>query len=166
MNGQATKSYDIVVSNPEADFIRPLKVIYEWTGKGFVGGAKVTGNAVNMLSQQSNEYEFGLVLAPMAVGTAGGFVVGIADGIWKTAEEVGKVIIGKNERIVAFTTYEYDDRSRLITTHMYNREDPQQEVARTEYSYQDDALEPLKATIYSFPDGAIHVVEYSVRELF
>ncbi len=166
-NGRPTKSYDIVVVGPESDFTKPFKVVYEWTGKGFVGGAQVTLSTAEIASHgvraTSNGKEAAIVLAviiaPMAIGTAGGFVVGVADGIKTTAAEVGKMVDGKREQLVAFATYDYDVRDRLVLMRMYKADDIRQELVRTEYTYKNDASEPQKATYTTFPDGAVRVVE-------
>ncbi len=167
MNGQPTTSFDIVVVGSESDFTKPLKVVYQWTGKGFQGGARVTAVTADMTSQLLQGGGGGrgegviilaFVFAPVVVGTAGGFIIGVADGIRTTAEEVGKVVIGKQEQVVAYTTYAYDAHDRLTLTRMYKADDTRHELVRTEYDYQADSKEPLTTTI-TFSDGATRFVE-------
>jgi hypothetical protein len=165
-DGQPTKSYDIAVVGPESDFTKPFKVVYEWTGRGFVGGAQATLYTTDLAmhagrtsSGKDTAVVLAFAVAPLVLGTVGGFVVGVADGIRATAEEVGKVILGKQELIVAYTTYEYDALSRLAVTRMYKADDTRQELVRTEYAYQAAAAEPQKTTITTFPDGAVRIVE-------
>jgi len=167
MNGRPTTSYDIVVAGTDNDFTKPFKVVYEWTGSGFQWGARntlVTGNMVSYggtMGRGRDEHGVTLafVIAPMVIGTAGGFIIGVADGIRTTAEEVGKVVVGKQEQVVAYTTYAYDARDRLALTRMYKANDSRQELVRTEYIYLADSPEPLKTTITTYPDGAVRIVE-------
>jgi len=168
MNGRPTTSFDIVVVGSESDFTKPFKVVYQWTGRGFQGGARITAETADMASHMLQGGGGGrgegvvilaFVFAPMVVGTAGGFIIGVADGIRTTAQEVGKVVIGKQERVVAYTTYSYDAHDRVTLTRMYRADDPRQELVRTEYDYQSDSKEPLKTTITTFPDGTTRFVE-------
>lgn len=166
MNGQPTTSYDIVVTGPESDFTKPFKVVYEWTGRGFEGGAQGTAVTANIASHGGNVggrdeavVTLAFVIAPLVIGTAGGFLIGVADGIRTTAEEVGKVVVGKQEQVVAYTTYAYDARDRLSLTRMYKADATRQELVRTEYVYQADSPEPVKATITTFSDGVVRIVE-------
>jgi hypothetical protein len=164
-NGQPTRSYDIVVVGPESDFIRPFKVVYEWTGRGFITGGRFVGHTLDaaLRSNPNNGKEAALVLAaavaPVAVGAAGGFVVGVADGIRATVEEVGKVLTGKQEQVVAFTTYGYDGHNRLVLTRMFKADGTRQELVRTEYAYEADERDPRKAVIATFPDNTVRVLE-------
>ena len=91
-------------------------------GKEVSGGAPtaVTGAMTSQLLQGRGGGRgegfviHAFVFAPVVVGTAGGFIIGVADGIRTTAEEVGKVVIGKQEQVVTYTTYGYDARDRLV----------------------------------------------------
>lgn len=165
LNGRPARSYDIVVVELEGDFARPFKVMYEWTGRGFAGGARVASYTlesalhINVNRKEEAMAALGIVLAPVVIGTAGGFVIGIADGVRATAAEIGKVVAGKQERIVAYTTYDYDDSDRLVQMRMFNAAVAGQELVRTEYTYAGDGPEPRNATITSFPSGDVRIVE-------
>jgi YD repeat-containing protein len=158
------RSYDIVVGEG-SDFSKPFKVVYEWTGRGFIGGARMVPDSLNAavhVNPRSGE-EAGMVLAfsaaPVVIGTAGGFIVGVADGIRTTAVEMGKAIAGKQERVATYTTYEYDSLGRLAATHLYDAGGKPRELVRTEYTYDADSTEPQKAVITTLSDGAVRVVE-------
>jgi hypothetical protein len=164
INGRPATSFDIAVVGPNADFKKPFKVVYEWTGKGFVGGA--TGSlatldfATHGLVQQIDNKDAAIgavvvVLAPVVVGTVGGFIIGVADGIKTTAEEVGKVVLGNYEQVVTYTTYAYDARDRLFLMRMFKADDDQQELVRTEYTYEADNATPVKTAVTTFPDGTV-----------
>lgn len=171
MNGKPATSFDVIVVGLESDFTRPFKVVYEWTGKGFRGGAQGTLVFADVASHTGrgggrDEAVATLVFifAPLVVGTAGGFIIGVADGIKTTAEEVGKVIVGKREQVLTYTTYAYDVRDRLFLTRMYKADDSQQELVRTEYDYQGDSADPVKAVVTTYPDGTVRIVEPAKSE--
>jgi len=165
-NSKPVKSYDIVVAGSDSDFSKPFKAVYEWTGMGFVGGAQLTVVTTDIAShhgragnREESAFTLAFAVAPIVIGTAGGFVIGVADGIRTTAVEMGKAANGNQEQVVAYTTYEYDALDRLAYTRMYKADDPKQEVVRTEYAYQVDYTAPVKTTITTFPDGAVRIIE-------
>jgi len=89
-------SYDIVVATQRPDFARPLQVVYEWTGKGFMRGVNVTGAMVQagrgaQVQRGEEAFLLAIIVTPIAAGTVGGFIVGIADGVRQTALELSKV---------------------------------------------------------------------------
>jgi hypothetical protein len=161
INDHPATSFDIAVVGPNADFKKPFKVVYEWTGKGFRGGAlgsAVTLDVTSRVGVQHNDEALlmvAVILTPVVVGTAGGFIIGVADGIKTAAQEVGKVVLGNYEQVVTYTTYAYDARDRLFLMRMFKADDSRQELVRTEYTYEADAAEPVKTMITTFPDGTV-----------
>jgi hypothetical protein len=163
LDDRPVASFDIVVRNRKADFSKPFKVVYEWTGKGFRCGAQGTAVTMDMVGHSGQAIHnsddafiaFVIVLAPLAVGTVGGFVIGLADGIKTTAEETVKVVLNKYEQVVTYTTYSYDAHDRLFLMRMFKADDSRQEVVRTEYSYEGESPQPTKTVITTFPDGHV-----------
>jgi hypothetical protein len=161
VNDRPASSFDITVVGPDTDFKKPFKVVYEWTGKGFRGGAlgsAATLEVASGVTPQHNDEALllvAVVLAPVVVGTVGGFIIGVADGIKTTAEEVGKVMLGNYEQVVTYTTYAYDVRDRLLLMRMFKADENQQELVRTEYLYEADSAKPVKTVITTFPGGAV-----------
>jgi hypothetical protein len=164
VNDRPATSFDITVIGANADFKKPFKVVYEWTGKGFRGGAlgsAATLEVASGVTPQHNDEALllvAVVLAPVVVGTVGGFVIGVADGIKTTAEEVGKVVLGNHEQVVTYTTYAYDGHDRLFMMRMFKADDGRQELVRTEYIYEADSVKPTKTVITTFPDGAVKML--------
>lgn len=163
MDDRPVASFDIVVLDRKADFAKPFKAVYEWTGRGFRGGVQGSAVALDMVARGGNAIQNGdealvafvIVLAPLAVGTVGGFVVGLADGIKTTAQETIKVVLRKYEQVVAYTTYSYDAHDRLVLMRMFKADDSRQEVVRTEYVYEGESSQPVKTVITTFPDGNV-----------
>ncbi len=163
MDDRPVVSFDIVVRDRKADFTKPFKVVYEWTGRGFRGGAQGTVVAADLVGHAGNAIQskddalvaLVIVIAPIAVGTAGGFVIGLVDGIKTTAEETMKVVLSKYEQVIAYTTYSYDARDRLVLMRMFKADDSRQEVIRTEYLYEGESTAPAKTVITTFPDGQV-----------
>jgi len=152
-------SYDVVVVRQRPDFAKPLQVVYEWTGKGFTLGANVTQAILNsarsvQIQSSSNETGFfvlAVLVAPAAAGTVGGFIVGIADGARQTAIELSKVI-EQGEKIVTFTTFEYDGLNRLVLMHMFSP-DHMQEMVRTRFAYEGAATVTFRTTVKTLAEG-------------
>lgn len=167
MDGRPMLSYDIAVVGPNTDFTKPFKVIYEWTGKGFQIGALGTAATLNISAHAHEAVNsgddvvimFAVILAPLVVGTAGGFIIGVADGIKTSAEEVYKVVLGNYEKIVTYTTYAYDACDRLVLMRLYKADESRQELVRTEYTYQVDSAEPMKTVITTYPAGTVKTLQ-------
>jgi len=149
-----TLSCDIVVVGRNPDFHKPIQAVYEWTGKGFRLGLGVTGLMAQLLQGATGPPQVVLVIvfAPIVAGTAGGFVVGVADGIVITTEELGKIVT-KDERLITCTSYEYDDLDRLTLMRMFTA-DRTQELVRTTFEYEGPSRVPTKAVVKSLVEGA------------
>jgi len=164
LNGRAEISYDIAVVGPESDFTKPFQAIYEWTGRGFqagAGGTAVTAHIVQGVhggDRDAAVVALAIVIAPVVIGTAGGFVVGVVDSMRVTVQEILKVVQGNRERALTYTTYGYDTAERLMLTRMYKADGSGEEVIRTEFSYQGESREPFESVVTTYPDGAKQVV--------
>lgn len=156
-------SYDIAVIRQRPDFARPLQVVYEWTGKGFMLGANVTGalaqGGARVQVQHRDEAFFvlAIIVTPIAAGTVGGFIVGIADGVRQTALELSKVIV-PGEKVVTCTTFEYDGSNRLALMRMVSP-DRTQELVRTEFAYEGTGTVPFRTTVKSLAEGLERRIE-------
>jgi hypothetical protein len=156
--GKPVISYDIVVTRRKANFMKPFQTVYEWTGKGFMLGANVTGvlvyGAAQVQPPQHNDeaaIELAIVFTPLVIGTVGGFAVGLADGIRQTALELGKVVTN-GEQAITCTTYEYDAMNRLWFMHMLTP-DRSRELVRTEFVYEGAGTRPSRTVVKSLVEG-------------
>lgn len=156
-DGRPLISYDIAVVRQKPDFGKPFRTVYEWTGKGFMLGADATGAWADcvMRAQPQNRDEAAVQLAilvvPVTVGTVGGFVVGLADGIRQTALEMSKVVVNGEEAITC-TTYEYDSLGRLMFMRMHTP-DRGRELVQTEFWYEGAGLVPVRTMVRSLAEG-------------
>jgi hypothetical protein len=155
-------SCDIAVVGRHPDFNKPIQAIYEWTGKGFRLGLNITRIFIQGLQGGGSPGPSGgavlvIVFSPLVAGTAGGFVIGVADGIVKTAEELGKTLT-KDERAITCTTYEYDSLDRLGVMRMY-KPDRTRELVRTTFEYDGTSRVPKRAVVKSLVEG----IEQEVR---
>ena len=152
-----TVSCDIAVVRQKPDLSKPFQAVYEWTGKGFELGLNATGGVVYNSSQvhpQNRDeavLELAVLVTPLALGTVGGFVVGLADGIRQTAVELGKVVT-KGEEAVTCITYEYDALNRLMFMRMFTP-DRSRELVRTEFVYEGAAIVPSRTVVTSLVEG-------------
>jgi hypothetical protein len=139
-------------------------VVYEWTGKGFTLGVNVTQAIVSsarsvQMQGSRNEAMFLLVIIvmPIAAGTAGGFIVGIADGARHTALEMSKVMF-RGEQVVTCTTFEYDELHRLVLMRMLSP-DRMQELVRTRFTYEGAGTVPVRTTVRTLAEGKEHDIQ-------
>ena len=156
-DGMPLISYDIAVTRQKPDFVKPLQAVYEWTGKGFKLGAEVMGpvaDCVTRVEPQNRDevvLELAIIVTPLAVGTAGGFVVGLAEGIRQTGLELSKVVVN-GEAAITCTTYEYDSLGRLMFMRMHTP-DRKRELVRTEFWYEGAGTAPVKTKVKSLAEG-------------
>lgn len=160
------KSFDIAITGrKKPDMSRPLNVIYEWTGAGFVVGVEIMSN-LNFGRDHGWRAESGeeaLVLlaaatAPMIAGAVTGFTVGLIASIPSAAEELTHFIINKKETLISYSVYEYDGENRIKRMMTYSPSDPPNELIRTEYYYRDGKAYPYETLVRSFPENTIRTI--------
>ena len=88
LDNKPVRSFDIVIMSSSADVVRPFKVVYEWTGKGFKTGLSAGKSHVDSVvrDRETNNLDdrFGRTsdalksVGPVILYTVGGFVVGLA----------------------------------------------------------------------------------------
>ncbi len=155
-------SYDIVILEQKPEFVKPLDVIYEWTGRGFRWGVRTAEATLKYAADQHDLR--GLIVAvtispvPIAAGLAGGYMVGIGNGILQGVKETSKFIVSEQEFIVTLTTYEYDDLGRLAVMRMFNP-DNYEEFVRTVYTYAGDSRVPSRSQIIDMGSGTVKAWE-------
>jgi hypothetical protein len=161
VNNRPVKSYEIVVTGErKADITRPLKVLFEWTGKGFtVGASMVWGSGPVQFSYdaKTNMIYTTASMAPIVVMGATGFVVGVVAGVVSAGEELRYAVLSPRETAVSSTVYEYDQQGRLKRLRMF-LPDEKTEVVRTEYFYGDGELVPVKAESRSYPENKVRTI--------
>ncbi len=157
VENRLASSYDIAVAGQRPDFKRPFEAVYEWTGRGFrfgLEGSQVLMQGVGhtqISSEEEAAVTLAIVFAPLTVGTVGGFVVGIVDGVWHTAVELSRIGKNKNEQLITRTSYEYDPKGRLVLMRMLSP-DGKQELVRTEFVYEASGTEPARTVVRSLPE--------------
>ncbi|HXX81221.1 MAG TPA: hypothetical protein VEI46_06700, partial [Thermodesulfovibrionales bacterium] len=140
------------------DFAKPLHAVYGWTGKGFILGADITVVMLQDMQcmpdpkdKNTAELEIAIMITPLAVCTAGGFVVGLADGIRQTALELNKVVTNR-EVVVTCTTYEYDALNRLAYMRMLTP-DRKRVLVLTQFEYKGAETIPFRTVVKSLAEG-------------
>ncbi len=101
--------------------------------------------------------ELAIVVTPVTIGSVGGFVVGLADGIKQTALEMSKVVVN-GEQAITCTTYDYDGFNRLGTMRMYTP-DRARELVRTEFDYDDNGPVPFRTVVKSLVEGTVRTIK-------
>jgi hypothetical protein len=157
---RAVESYDILVRSEEkADMMRPLEVIYHWTGEGFQGGLALTQSPGGF---SGSARELGAYMAvrvvAVAVGGVVGFAVGVAASIPEAAAELKKVIVNARENVVSYTRYAYDEQGRIASMRMYAPGDRPAELVRTDYSYSGTEALPSRTVVTSYPENKVRTI--------
>jgi hypothetical protein len=160
------KTFDIAIKRSHGDFKVPLRIVYDWTGKGFKNGAVagvVMALALADASAEENsskelELMVGGLVGGAVVGTAGGFVVGLAASTPSVFEETQKSILRAQETIVTYTEYEYNYLGQLREMIMYGP-DTREPIVRTDFYYEDDRNIPIQANIRSYLENKVRVID-------
>jgi hypothetical protein len=158
--GRPFQSYDIVVRGEEGpDMMRPLEVIYHWTGEGFQGGMALTQGMENFSGSARELAAYMVVkLVPVAVGGVVGFAVGVIASIPETAGELKKMVVNAQETVVSYTRYEYDEQGRIAFMRMYAPGDKPVELVRTDYFYSGTEALPSKTVVTSYPENKVRTI--------
>lgn len=161
VNNRPAKSFEIaVVGERKPDIMKPVKVLFEWTGKGFIVGASMvygTGPVQFSYDARTNMVYTTASVAPIVIMATGGFIVGFVAGMFSAGEELSYAIISPKEMVVSSTVYEYDRQGRLKRLRMF-LPDEKTEVVRTEYFYADNEPVPVKAESRSYPEDKVRTI--------
>jgi hypothetical protein len=162
--GKPVRSYDIViVKEQQADMVRPLAIVYEWTGKGFEAGLSITGNflrsGVLVSSRDDALAILAMEAAPIVIGGVTGFVVGVVYSIPETATEMRRVIINTREALIGYTAYEYDEKGRIRSMKMYPPAANAEELVKTEFIYEGENRDPSKTEVTSLIEKKTRLIQ-------
>lgn len=141
-----TRSFEIaVLKGPRSTAHKPLKVVYEWTGKGFVAGLDAATGS-NMVTDL-------LMIAVLpAAGAVAGFVVGLFASIPESYKQLERALTTSRERLLSQSDYRYDQLSRLTLIDQHLPGTHGRKLIRTEFHYQGTERSPYQVTIYSHPE--------------
>jgi hypothetical protein len=156
---RAVESYDILVRSEEKpDMMRPLEVIYHWTGEGFQGGMALTQGTGFSGSARDLAAYMVVRVAAVAVGGVVGFAVGVVESIPEAAAELKKVIVNARESVVSYSRYAYDGQGRIAVMRMYAPGDRPVELVRTEYLYSGTDALPSRTVVTSYPENKVRTI--------
>jgi hypothetical protein len=162
VDNRPVRSYDIViVREQQADMIKPLAVVYEWTGKGFEAGFSITGNLFRGGVYASGKDALAIVAieaAPIVIGGVTGFVVGIVSSVPETATELRRVIVNARETVIGYTLYEYDEKGRIRFMKMHSPTRNDAELVKTEFLYEGENSDPLRTEVTSIPEKKVRII--------
>ncbi len=162
--GRLAASFEVVVAGKGMDLITPFRAVYEWTGKGYRWGLEQTPVTMDLASRahpKDKKQTLAVLIfsvSPLAVCTAGGFVIGVADGLRTTAGELCKIVVRGSEQIITSTVYAYDTSGRLIRMTLLAASTGK-ELLRAEYAYEGASTVPRRTTVSRPSEGVVWVVE-------
>jgi hypothetical protein len=158
-------AYDLAVTGAEEpDVARPLWVVYEWTGRGFMAGARLSGHMLQALGnlQPASDEEAAVIiltaLSPVVLGSAGGFVVGVVASVPQAARELRQAVISKEETLVSYTVFEYDGAGRISAYSTYAAGMSPSEIVRAGFFYKGASSVPARADVTSRPEGTVRTI--------
>ncbi len=159
-NSRIVSSYQVenVRYRGKGDYKKSLRIMYDWTGKGFMFGLRT---ATGIMSSPSARGE--AILIQMSVAgislvffTSGGFVIGVADAAWV---EGSRPMVNSAAVITGRTEYRYDEKGRIREVLQYAPTVKPVLLVTTSFSYEGDRTVPSMTVIESIPDGKRHVLK-------
>ncbi len=166
--GRPEYSCDIAITKQSPDMKRPLRVIYEWTGKGFKVGAVLAlaqagyynpageeSHAADMKTEKSLHASAGALL----LGSAGGFAIGLVSFLPSAIKEMSRLVLNKKETVLGFSSYEYDENGRLARMRTFAPDGVPTELVRTDYSYAGESAVPCNTEVTSHPEKRTRTVQ-------
>jgi hypothetical protein len=154
-DNKPVKSFDIAIIGRKPDMLKPLAVIYDWTGSGFKVGAQLAAESLRGVG--NDKYAWVVPAASLVVGTAAGFVIGIGASIPVALQEVG-TLMADNEALLGFSEYAYDERGRIRSMRIFQPDEMQRELVKTEFNYRGDDTAPFETSVYSRPEDKIRTI--------
>jgi hypothetical protein len=157
LDGRPLRSYDIVITDAsQPDMQRPVRILFEWTGNGFLYGLRFSGLMIESLRGVNNLKESAvlvLIVAPPAIGFVGGFVIGLGSSAQALVEELYKIPLTTQETAVTFSEYHHDEEGRLhlVETFLYPK--PHTLLIKSEYFYRNTERTPCRSRITSYPEN-------------
>ena len=162
VDNRPSRSYDIVIVEQPKTGPGPMAVIYEWTGKGFEGGLAITSDLVThgatISSREEAAVYLALTIAPVAIATVTGFVVGVIASIPETTTELKRVIINTRETLIGYTDYVYDEQGRIRFTKLYPPVERAEPLVRTEFFYEGGGDASARTEVTSMAETKVRVV--------
>jgi hypothetical protein len=164
VNDKPVRSYTIaIVEQQKADMGKPLAVIYAWTGKGFEGGLAISQglfpNGISINSGDEALAYLAIRAAPIVIGGATGFVIGIVSSVPETAVELKKVIVNARETVLGYTVYEYDEKGRIKFMKLYPPAEHAEVIVKTEFLYEGESNDPFKTEVTSVLENKIRLIQ-------
>ena len=157
LDGRPLRSYDIVITNAQLDMQRPVRILFEWTGNGFLQGLRFSGLMMEGLSGVNGREEAAVILAliaaPAVIGSVSGFVIGLGSSAQALVEELYKIPLTTQETAATFSEYHHDEagRLRLVETFLYSK--PHTLLIKSEYYYRNTERIPCCSRITSYPEN-------------
>jgi hypothetical protein len=155
-SGTGRPARSFLLMNAKGDnmpsIMRPLKVVYTWTGKGFKVGAEVSRIVMqgSAGSRDAAALQAKIALTSFVTITATGFAIGLVQG---TVDEIHRPFFTSKQVLVEFTEYSYDPSGRIIAMTQYTPAERPVMTVKTTYVYRDESTIPYKTWIESFPDN-------------
>ncbi len=162
INNRPVRSYDIAIVSSKADLTKPFAVIYDWTGRGFEGGAEISSGlfpqGATIHSGEEAAVYLALKAAPIVIATVTGFVVGVLASIPETAVELKNVIVNASETVIGRREYLYDERGRIKFMNLYPPAEHAEALVKTQFIYEGDGATPTRTEVLSVAERKMRTI--------
>ncbi len=162
INNRPVRSYDIAIVGSKADLTKPFAVIYDWTGRGFEGGAEISSGlfpqGATIQSGEEAAVYLAIKAAPIVVATVTGFVVGVLASIPETAIELKKVIVNAHETVIGRREYIYDERGRIKFMNLYPPPEHSEALVKTQFIYDGGGETPVRTEVISVAERKVRTI--------
>ena len=167
------KFYHILITGSDSrpDMREPLKVIYQWSGRGFDVGYRYSKEIIEKSTKIVSDAPvkmpccFAVLIPGYVVGGAifittsiGGFIVGVSKSIPATLEEFKKLGINRYEVILGSSVVTYDGSGRTAKIASYAPPPDETLLTETLFDYRGNGTVPHKAVNYSVPEKKSRVI--------
>lgn len=165
VDNRPVRSYDIALVEQKPNVLRPLEVVYEWTGKGYEAGVTSGRFFVSSLTvdvrgnRAAGTVQVGGALATMVVFTAAGFVIGLVASVPATMQELRNVVVNARETVIGYTVYEYDEKNRIKFVKLFPPIEHAGAIVKTEFFYEGGSDDPSKTEVTSVLENKVRIIQ-------
>jgi hypothetical protein len=168
LNNRPDNVYIVKDEKIKTDPLKPFKVIYQWTGKGFDVGYENSKGIIEFSSAIA--YSITINNVPITavpgyiVGTTvfvvsgiTGFIIGLGKSVPETYNEIknsGKT----NGLVLGKYLFEYDPQNRIIKYTQYSPLPENIKLSETTFSYYGNLNTPFKTINYSFVEKKKRII--------
>ncbi len=159
INHRPQRAFQIaIIRHDTASLLPPLRIIFEWTATGIVVGLDLISQAEVSGNQPE---EFLAIMTIPVILSVGGLVAGVIASIPEIANQLHRIVITHQEILISYSTYQYDQLSRLVKIKTQSPSPDGTEVSvNTRFFYNGELPIPIKAEVTTFPENKTRIIQF------